>query len=174
MNLLRNRAESLPLSARQFVKFCIVGGMNTALDWTLTYLLFYHSGFPQLVVQQVAHLLGSVNPSDAALFVSKCIATSVAVCNSFFWNRRWTFRVTGRDGRRRQFIRFAAVNLTGLALNSIIATTVVAVLRGALGFEGDPPKLVFMYGLATATGIVLFWNFLANRYWTFRVKDNGG
>ncbi len=32
----------------------------------------------------------------------------------------------------------------------------------------NPPKLCVMLAQATATGIVLFWNFFANKYWTFR------
>jgi putative flippase GtrA len=54
-------------------------------------------------------------------------------------------------------VRFAAIILAGLAMNS----TIVTLLAGSLGTVAAK---------AAATVMVLGWNFFANRRWTFTEK----
>ncbi len=60
----------------------------------------------------------------------------------------------------REFLRFGAVGLTGLAID----TATVYALRGSLGLYGAG---VVAYGIAAST------NWLLNRVWTFRGKGSG-
>lgn len=87
---------------------------------------------------------------------AKVASFSVAATNSFVWNRRWTFR-SRSPNRVRQGGQFLLVASTGAALNAGI----MYVLHGVSGFDD-------LLALVVATGIVMFWNFLANRHWTFR------
>ncbi len=87
---------------------------------------------------------------------AKIVSFCVAAGNSYVWNRRWTFR-SREPNHLRQLTQFFLVASIGAALNAGI----MYLLHGLLLM----PDLL---ALIVATGIVMFWNFLANRYWTFR------
>lgn len=89
------------------------------------------------------------------------VAFVLAVSVSFFLNRRWTFRVSTGD-HRMQYAKFFAVNLVGLALNQ-------AILLG-LHFGLHLNDLIAWFG---AVAVVMFWNFFANRHWTFKGHVQG-
>ena len=81
---------------RQFVKFGLVGVLNTALHYGVFLVLFRVLGVPMLVASAIGYCVGLVN--------------------SFLLNRSWTFRVVG-DGRRVEFVKFVVVNLIALGVN---------------------------------------------------------
>jgi putative flippase GtrA len=172
----RTLVSHLPPGVRQFLKFCTVGAVNTALDWGLALLLTYRTPIPRVLGGGLANVLGvlgvSARPETLAVFVTKVISSGTATCNSFIWNRRWTFRIRGKQERMSQFARFVAVNIIGMLLNSTITTLIVR------PFLPPPPQkphpMLFMAAQAVATLIVLFWNFFANKYWTFRNPSLGG
>lgn len=87
---------------------------------------------------------------------AKIISFLFSVINSYVWNRRWTFR--SKDPKKlHQFSKFLVVAGVGLGLNSLIMYLVVSQLR-----------LHDIIGLVLSTAIVMFWNFLVNKFWTFR------
>lgn len=88
---------------------------------------------------------------------SKLVSFAAAATSSYAFNRRWTFRSTNPNVLR-ELSQFVLVASSGAALNAGIFWLVVVRL-GA-------PDIV---GLFCATGLVMFWNFFANKYWTFRV-----
>ncbi len=167
---VRTRVQAMPTGVKQFLKFATVGAMNTAIDWSLGFLLLFHTGIPHALGTPLARALQipvswfgqSVRPESATVWVAKILSSGTATINSFIWNRRWTFRIREKRARARQFAKFVTVNIIGMTLNATITTLLVR------PFLPNPPKLVFMFAQATATGIVLFWNFFANKYWTFR------
>jgi putative flippase GtrA len=136
---------------QQFLKFCVVGASSTAISAVTYALLVYRS---------------HVNPQLAAL-----AGFLLAVTNGFIWNNRWTFRNTSTEDPRVRYVKFVLVNAVGLVLNQAI---LYAVLR-LLGGESTPAHQSFapMIAFAVATGIVMFWNFLANKYWTFKSEAPG-
>jgi len=79
----------------------------------------------------------------------------VAVANNYAWNRLWTFR-RQRGHLVYQGARFLAVSGVALATN-------LAALGGlvALGLPKIPAQ-------AVAILLVMPWNFLANKLWSFR------
>ena len=87
---------------------------------------------------------------------AKVSSFCIAAVNSYLLNRAWTFRSRDPD-RLRQGLQFLVVASIGAALN----VTIMYVLYGRLHLHD---KLAFVI----ATGIVMFWNFLINRAWTFR------
>jgi len=94
----------------------------------------------------------------AAMFylTAKIISFSVSIFNSFFFNRRWTFQ--SKDPKKlHQFSKFLVVAAIGLGLNTLIMYLVVSRF-----------KLHDIVGLILATAIVMFWNFLANKFYTFK------
>lgn len=135
-SLLRRRG------VRQFVKFAIVGASSTVIDWGIFYLLDFTLGVYYLT--------------------AKVLSFSIAVINSFIWNRHWTFRSTNPN-KRQEFIKFLIIALVGLTINALIMYFSVTIYHTR--------KIV---GLIFATGITTFWNFLVNKFWTFKdgpVKD---
>src|SRR4030042_497097 len=121
---------------RQFIKFGIVGVSSTIIDWGIFYLLNLVFGIYYLT--------------------AKVFSFSVAVINSFIWNRRWTFRSQNPE-RSKEFTKFLVIALVGLSINALIMYLAVSIFHAR--------KII---GLIFATGIVTFWNFLANKFYTFK------
>jgi putative flippase GtrA len=128
---------------RQFIKFCIVGSSSTLIDFS---------------VANVAYYLLNVRPAALASVMGFCMA----VVNGYFWNSRWTFRDRVRSAVHEEFIRFVTVNIVGATLNYTIVSLVLL-----LDNQDPHPKWVFNGAKLLATGIVVFWNFFANKHWTF-------
>jgi putative flippase GtrA len=98
--------------------------------------------------------------------LAQAVSFSAAVVNNYIWNRRWTFGDLRHKRAAVQFMQFTAVSVIGLAVRT---ASVVLLYQGfSLRF------LRFGYILATAIAIVivLAWNFLVNRYWTFREQSD--
>lgn len=73
---------------------------------------------------------------------------------SYLLNRRFSF-VSDRPHREALW-RFGVVSSVGFVVTGVM----MAALTGLIGMPYLPAQVV-------TTGIVLFWNFLANRAWTF-------
>lgn len=77
---------------------------------------------------------------------------------NFIANKAWTFR-NNLKGKQAlgQLVRFCVVVLAGLIINTLI-------------MYGLTDHFLFDYRLSWvfATGVVTFWNFSFNRFWTFR------
>lgn len=121
---------------KQFLKFCIVGTVGTAIDFSLLYLLV-----------EFAHVW---------YLLAATISFIVAVINNYIFNKFWTFKDRDKDFLR-QFGRFLVVSIIGLGLNVLILYVLVE-------FAG----MWYILAKVLATGVVLIWNFFANKYWTFK------
>jgi len=147
---------------RQFVKFCIVGASSTAVDVGVL-----------IVLLNVFSRLFSAGPLSASEpewqgRISIAISFLCGVTNGFFWNRRWTFRAQD-GGPARQYVKFCLVNLVGLGLNLGIVSLLFGVIPRALvaatpAFIANPRTVIAKLAAIT---VVVFWNFLASKYWTF-------
>ena len=74
---------------------------------------------------------------------------------NYWLNRRYTFRSTRRH--LYAFPRFMGIAALGMLLNGVVMMMMLHV---------SPFHYVACQMIAT--GLVLLWNFLANRWWTFR------
>jgi putative flippase GtrA len=97
---------------------------------------------------------------------------AAAVLQNFLLNRRWTFPESRRRHPGRQLIQFAAVSIIGLMVNQLVFVIVDYFLEPIWLSLIDQPRLAhalsYNSALAVAIGVVLFWNFAANRLWTYR------
>ncbi|MCW5933876.1 MAG: GtrA family protein [Fimbriimonadia bacterium] len=166
LDTLKTRLRQSPAGARQFIKFCIVGGANTMIDWVLAWLLIHYAAWPLLAASRLAEWGLPFKPETMSIWLIKLVSSGTATCNSFIWNRRWTFGVRGKQGRNRQFAQFVTVNVTGMLLNATITTLLLR------NFMPKPPFLALIGAQATATGIVVFWNFFMNKHWTFKTTTS--
>ena len=144
----------------QFIKFALVGILNTGVDWAVFFLLTLAPYF------------------DGHQTFAKIISFTVAVINSFILNTIWTFRAETKEGLSGSseeklkkgsefFIKFAVVSLIGLSLNTIVFSLVKGYLPTS--FSGGMSKLI---SLVFASGAAILWNFFANKYWTYKQADS--
>ncbi|MDP3998981.1 MAG: GtrA family protein [bacterium] len=133
---------------RQFVKFGIVGGLNSMLDLGILNLLIHSTGVA------------------TGLYFSffKTVSFSIAVTNSYFWNKYWTFH-SEETPRTVEFFKFLMVNLVGLGINVGSASFVVNVLGAPAGVS---PALWANIGAISSVFISLFWNFIGMKFIVFR------
>jgi len=144
---------------RQFVKFCLVGATSTVVDFGVWLFLMQVVGF--------ADVFGSL---VVGRNVAQTISFLLAVSNGFIWNNRWTFKDPEREGHHRRFGQFVLTNVIGLMLNMSILNLVAhhvppEVLTLLPHGLKDPAGFV---GKLVATAVVVFWNFTASKYWTFK------
>jgi len=151
---------------RQFVKFGIVGASNSVINFGLSNLFHYKLDWPLIPALTTAFFL--------------------SVLNGFFWNRRWTFKEARGKPAHTQSLQFLLVNIVGWLLNTSIVVLIIASVKGR-GLLGDPEEfrrivtamltntgkheygpLLFNGALLAAAAVVVFWNFFANRLWTFK------
>lgn len=82
----------------KFIKFGLVGVLNTLINWII---------FAVLNFVGVYYIIANV------------IAYVIATINSYTWNSRWVFKYNGKD-QKETTTKFIVLNLVGLALNTII------------------------------------------------------
>ncbi len=129
----------------QLAKFGLVGVLNTAIDFgILNFLSTY------LAVT-----------SGVGLIPVKIVAFSIALVNSYFWNKGWVF--AGK--KKSSAVSFAIVSAIGLVLN--VGT--VYVLTSIVGPQGNIGAATWL-NLANvgATGLSLVWNYLGYRLIVFK------
>ena len=127
----------------RFARFLTVGALGTFLDFGLLTVLKL-AGLPTLAANSLSFMAG--------------------LLNNFTWNRLWTFADSVQSDWRKQLFQFALVSLVGLVLNNIIVLS----LEGALGALLGQPQWGYLPAKVIATGMVVFWNYFANRMWTFK------
>lgn len=128
---------------QRFSRFLTVGAIGTVLDFSLL-TLFKLAGLPTLFANSLSFTAG--------------------LLNNFTWNRLWTFNDGSKTDWKKQFTRFTLISLLGLALNNIIVISLEGVLGNLLG----QPEWGYLPAKVIATGVVVFWNYFANRMWTFK------
>ncbi len=155
---------------REFLKFCVVGAASTIIDWGIHYVLMFGLGWRVGLGHWVLEVLApyfDLNQKSAegiASGILKIPGVLIAIYNSFYWNRRWTFRVLDAKHAHRQLVKFYAVAFIGLALSVLIVSLLSALVPGH-------PKRTWAIANAIATVVVVFWNFTAQKLWTFRRED---
>ena len=146
-------ARFLPRSLRrehlfgQIVRFGVVGVVNTVLDFAILNLLYHVVGWP--------------------LLVSNTISVSVAIVNSFLWNRYWTFSARRSGGWHQQALAFLLVSLTGLLINDAGIWILHSIWGGSSVLAINLQK-------AGASIISLVWNFIGYRLLAFRGPKRQG
>jgi uncharacterized protein len=152
----------------QLVKFCIVGGTSFIIDYCIRMTLLYAEFAAPSTRQagewlmQTFPLFRNLETPTAAFFpIAAFCGASIAILNSFFWNRRWTFSIKGAEERARQFHKFVVINLIGLGLNVVIGTTINHMLPG-------DDKWSARIATVCAAAIVAVWNFSGQRFWVFK------
>lgn len=130
------------------LRFAIVGSVNTALDFSILFILT---------------MLFNI-PKELANFIS----TSVSFLFSFFANKKYTFKSTSKN-LKRQFLLFTIVTLFGLwVIQTIIITAITPVFTN-LGVN-KPAALLISKLIATAASLI--WNYTLYSRVVFKKPKN--
>lgn len=165
------RFGSKSKEVERFLKFAVVGGVGFVVD------------LGTLVILQ-ATILPPVNTVSVA--VATTIAFLAAIASNFTWNRFWTYPDSRSRSVRTQFIQFTIISVIGW----LARTVWISLAYTPLGALLLPPVRAVFHDFASAANaearlgtvaaqiigviVVMFWNFFANRYWTYRDVDEVG
>lgn len=133
----------------QFIKFCLVGLVNTGVDWLVFFLLTKIDWFS----------IDKIHEAGA-----KGLAFMVAVSNSYIWNRIWTFQSQSKN-ITQEYLKFFFVSLGGLVINTMAFYLTRQYIFNSDGLTDKIIPLIF----ASVSGT--FWNFFVSRKWAFRQND---
>jgi putative flippase GtrA len=89
---------------RRMVKYALVGGLNTSVDFAVFCMMVYGLGMGSIWAQVLSYGAG--------------------LTNSYLMNRKWTFQAAGRY-RASELVRFILINMLSFGT----ATTVLLVLE---------------------------------------------
>ena len=108
--------------------------------------------------------LGTLAHYSVLVFLVQLLSVNVLAASStgaivgalvnYFLNYKWTFNSNKRHSEA--MAKFFAVAAVGFVMNGLF----MALFTEALA-------MYYLIAQVMTTGIVLFWNFLANHYWTF-------
>ena len=136
---------------RRYFKFLLVGVMNAAVDLGVLNVL----------------LLAFPTRSPLMLMAYNTLGVLAAICNSYLWNRFWTFGDIA-TGSRREKMKFAIQSLINLVLND-------AILVGANDYLVTHRGLPYMLGSNIAKGGAMFVSssvsYVFMRMFVFRRHD---
>ena len=143
---------------RRFAKFSLVGAIGFVID----------TGALNIMVGRFGMSTGPLR------LLAKTISFLLALTSNFIWNRYWIYPDSRSKQLRMQAVQFVLVNVVGLALNLLIFGGVSSLLIPLLQeLYGSRSGLLLgtNAGQVCAVAVVLFWNFFANRYWTYSDVD---
>lgn len=133
----------------QIGKFLLVGAFNTFIDLGILNILIWFSGIA----------------SGIWYSIFKSFSFLIAVTNSYFWNKHWTFEKREEFFVRKEFYKFLTVTVIGLFVNVGIASFIV----NFIGPQFEISKEMWAtIGAFAATFFAWFWNFLSSKFIVFK------
>lgn len=143
-----------PRERTRFFRFAIVGTFGAIVDFGSFNLLVGIVGI-------------------TAVWAS-VLSFSAAIVNNFMWNRYWTYPDSRSKNTRWQLVQFTIISVVGLAIRTPLFAFLDDRLSAIFELSQLPFDADFMghnLALAIAVVVVMFWNFFANRYWTYNDVD---
>lgn len=141
-NLTEQLFRKLPPSLVQFLKFGIVGGINTILSYGITNACYY--GFH--LHEQICNLLSFL----------------ITVLISYLLNSRFVFRQ--REGERQPWYKALAKVYASYALTELVLMGILLFVQERL--LGIPHYIATFLNLCITVPL----NFLLNKFWAYRKK----
>lgn len=149
--VIASKLFSHVLALRQLGRFGIVGLMNFSVDTGIVYTLQHYTGI-SLDDPRILYLFG--------------MSGSLAIVNSYFWQRTWTFSEKTSPSTK-EFIGFLAVTLLSIGINSGVAFWAGTFL---LRLDVIAGSRVLGASKIIATAVSLFWNFFGYKLFVFQKK----
>ncbi|QQS61043.1 MAG: GtrA family protein [Candidatus Moraniibacteriota bacterium] len=132
----------------QLAKFGAVGAANFSIDFGVLNLL--------ILVSHISNGIGFTG--------FKAISFVVAVINSYFWNKFWSFESKNTKKMENEFSQFLMVSFIGALLNVGISHLMVNVIG-----SGTMNSIVWAnISAAIASIAVISWNFFGYKFFVFK------
>lgn len=142
-----------PVERTRFLKFCTVGVLGAVVDFGVMNLCLRLFGMNSRAASTISFI--------------------AAVLSNFIWNHFWAYPDSRKKKLSTKLIQFVLVSLVGLAIRYLLFLTIENPILAAAGRivpEGFPMSAETVghnVTLVISIVIVLIWNFLANRFWTY-------
>lgn len=136
-------------TGKQFGKFIIVGGLNTAIDIGVLNLLMWSFGIYQ----------------GSQIIVFNIISVSLAIINSYFWNKYFTFGSKEKQKQAQEFATFVVVSIGGMIINTGVVYLLTTYLAPPFGLSQE---LWANGAKILAIGAAWIWNFSGYKFVVFR------
>jgi len=97
LDLLEKKLWSKFPSFKQFLKFSIVGAINTGVDFTI------YLSLTRLIPWFMDYFL-----------VANAVSFTFAASNSYYLNKRWTFKDKSKENQASKYLKFIGINIVSL------------------------------------------------------------
>jgi putative flippase GtrA len=144
---------SNPHERTRFFRFAVVGIIGAVVDFGTMNALTLFAYMP--------------------FIPASMISFGAAVASNFLWNRFWTYPDSRSKAVARQIMQFILISIIGLAIRVPLLHWVEGMMVDGFarilpkGFLFSPRFMGHNLALAAAVLVVMMWNFLANRFWTY-------
>lgn len=166
------RFGSKAKEVERFLKFLVVGSIGFVVD------------LGTLVILQ-ATVLPPVNTINVA--IAATLAFCAAILSNFTWNRFWTYPDSRSRSVPLQLAQFAFVSVVGwlgrtvwisvmyAPLGDLLLPLVLPVIQAVnpdyVAGAVSAGRVGSVAAQVIGVGLIMFWNFFANRYWTYSDVD---
>ena len=146
MQLIRRAEESRFASLVQFIKFGLVGVMNTLISYVTEMLGYYV-------------ILASMTSEQTKVVLVTAIAFVISTMNAYYWNNRYVFR-----GESSTFSQHLRAYLKTAACYALTGLLLAPAMKLWLVDAGVP------FWIASLSTLILTipLNFIMNKFWAFR------
>jgi putative flippase GtrA len=146
--LERSRTAAKRIFSQSFLRFLLVGVVNTFID---------------ALVFNAVLLFAVFGSFETELVAAKSLGFIAATVNSYYLNARWTFKTAG-PLTKRNYLRFLCVSIFGLLLNVLAAYLVYYIGNMLIPLH---PFAIANIALVGATVASLLWNYLGYKKFVF-------
>jgi len=133
----------------QFLRFVVVGIINTATDYVILFALSKITGVTR----------------GNGIIPLNMISFSCAVIMSYYLHKHWSFADKEGHEQGRKFTRFLAVSLVALLINTGIVRLITTDIHPLFQLS---PSLWLLAAKAVGTGVVMVWNFIGYKIFVFK------
>jgi putative flippase GtrA len=145
----------IPHLTGQVLRFIIIGVSNTAVD---------------ILVLNFLMLIFGLTNQDPRFALFKIISFSLALANSFIWNRLWVFRKEAEEKHEhnpgKEAAQFFFVSLFSFVVNIGFSTLVYHL--GYIYYQAFSPLTLANIGALAGSALAFASNFLGYKFIVFR------
>ncbi len=162
-----------PKEVRRFMKFLVVGACGFVVDFG-GFNIFHGL---RIGPWMVAHLIPPAIPALTTYLtgnpevIEQALSFCAAVVSNFLWNYFWLYPEARGANQAKKMTKFVIVSVAGLLIGGPVYSVALFIsknLVAAAGLAALPFNLAGNLALVCRVGVLLFWNFFVNRFWTYR------
>jgi putative flippase GtrA len=165
-------ARSNPKEAKRFAKFLVVGAFGFVVDFggfNLYHALGVGPAIARLLPVSLASTAGYLSSHPEV--IEQALSFCTAVVSNFLWNYFWLYPEARNANQASKMSKFIIVSVAGLVIGVPVFSVALFLAQGLVATAGLSALKFNLAGnmaLVCRVGVLLFWNFFVNRFWTYR------